>query len=502
MAEAGVGPAHIDNVVPDDEASKWSILWALISIISYAMIQTSFTGYLWNDDTFHGSLWPHRSSPFVCLIDGVADAYLICRALFIRREVKDGESEEPGIQKGTLTKLALFGLGVLPPAIKLFTLRGIPWTQAIAAMYLLPSIIGLFRSLSTSNPTKNIDAFLESLSVSGDSRRREALEALTILCGGIPHLIGAYAFCYRMVDHVGFSASKDVVNTMDWISFILTVVCVLYLGHHMFWASQLKTSPVPFWPMTIILFNTNLCSIPDLVAIPGQRLQRGIVRRWQIAIQYLASFALTCYLTTSLVYHLTHWIYQLVKSWRRPNPDDINPDSPASGPVDGSEPEPTMPLWSRVWTSVRSLVISWFRKPGVDGTWADDLGAVDEEQGTVEEGQLNTAATDGEQSSQTAPEPVSSDSTQQTSNHEPSIITIMFWWLGVWTIKAIIGLLLTVGYMARVYPWAWGQVTERYPVRILINAFGLFNLAMVILYYMVLFDGQGTFAPSWAEVLG
>jgi hypothetical protein len=50
--------------------------------------------------------------------------------------------------------------------------------------------------------------------------------------------------------------------------------------------------------------------------------------------------------------------------------------------------------------------------------------------------------------------------------------------------------------------WLWDKVTVEYPIKILINAFGLFNFSMAVLYFLVFFDDEGTFAPSWSEMFG
>lgn len=50
--------------------------------------------------------------------------------------------------------------------------------------------------------------------------------------------------------------------------------------------------------------------------------------------------------------------------------------------------------------------------------------------------------------------------------------------------------------------WLWDKVTKKYPIKILINAFGLFNFSMAVLYFLVFFDDEGTFAPAWSEMFG
>ena len=66
-------PAHFVAATDQTPVSGWSILWAVLAIITHSMLQVSFTGQSWSGDSFEGSLSPHRSSPPVCLFDAVAD---------------------------------------------------------------------------------------------------------------------------------------------------------------------------------------------------------------------------------------------------------------------------------------------------------------------------------------------------------------------------------------------------------------------------------------------
>lgn len=230
----------VDEATSPAEVSGWSIFWALVAIVSHAMLQVSFSGYTWSGNSFQGSLWPHRSSPLICLVDGVVDGFLCLRTLFTR-DTSDKETEHSGRNR-TLTSLALFTLGVLPQAIKLFAMRGIPVTQAIAAMYLLPSVLGLVRSLISKSPERDIQKLLGGWAGSTESER--LLKVILSVFGWVPHLIGTYAFCYGFVDRVGLSASDNVVNAVDWLSLFVNLLLILYISQHMIFAAFGKRSPV------------------------------------------------------------------------------------------------------------------------------------------------------------------------------------------------------------------------------------------------------------------
>lgn len=234
----------VDNGPPPEAVSGWSIFWALVAIVSHAMLQVSFTGYIWSGNSFQGSLWPHRSSPFICLVDGVADGYLCLRALLIRDPSDQRELLNSG-RSGTLTRLALFTLGVLPQVIKLFAMRGIPVTQAIAAMYLLPSVLSLVRSLISKSPEGDIQKLLEGWAAgSSESKALPKLKIILTICGWVPHFIGTFVFYYGFVDRVGLSASDDLVNAVDWLTDILIFIVLLYVIQHMVFTLFKKRSPV------------------------------------------------------------------------------------------------------------------------------------------------------------------------------------------------------------------------------------------------------------------
>lgn len=227
MGIVEIAPEIAGRSLPTETASGWSVFWAMVAIVSHAMLQTSFTGYLWNGNLFKGSLWPHRSSPSICLIDGIADAYLIIRNIFVRSPDAGNDQKGVGVN-GILTKLALFFLGVVPQAIKLFGMKGIPITQVVAGMYLLPSTLGLIRSLMCDSPEIGIQQLHESLAKS-QSWSDGILKATLVITGWLPHIIGAFFVWYGIVDQIGFSASQDVVNSFEWLKLFLNIFILFFI---------------------------------------------------------------------------------------------------------------------------------------------------------------------------------------------------------------------------------------------------------------------------------
>lgn len=143
--------SHVTSTVSGQQASGRSVFWALATIVTGAMLQPSFAGQYWSRETFRDLFWPHRSSPSVCLVDGVADIWIMYdQRLNPEKYRSDGNKRaEPTT---VVMRLVIFVLGVMPQAIKLFSMRGIPVTQALAATFLVPLIANMTRALYLQAP--------------------------------------------------------------------------------------------------------------------------------------------------------------------------------------------------------------------------------------------------------------------------------------------------------------------------------------------------------------
>jgi hypothetical protein len=219
---------HENHVTFEQQASGWSIFWALLAIVSHAMLQPSFTGYLFHGNTFEKSLWPHRSSPFICVIDAAADFHMSFEALYRPTAASTDEEVRSG-RNSALTRIALFVLGVLPQAIKLFSMQGIAMTQAVAAVFFLSSAISLMRSLIVGDPENYVQRVLQSLS----SQSEFSLKVMTVAVGWLPHAIGVYLLWYGWVDHIGISAPAEIRNAAQWILAIYNSLFILCVFQHL-----------------------------------------------------------------------------------------------------------------------------------------------------------------------------------------------------------------------------------------------------------------------------
>lgn len=188
-----------DNQNPtSNQASGNSIFWALVALALNAMTGPSYAGSIGRNSlgTADWPLDPLRSSPVICGADIVMDVYFffvpapgakadeISRAddtnsLPVQDAVdgysdtlpdpvlaRDHHPEAPTIlPTGPFLKMVAFFLGVLPQAIKLFSMRGIVGTQICAAVFFAAPLI---RTLTSRSPS-NFAARLELMKNDGDT---------------------------------------------------------------------------------------------------------------------------------------------------------------------------------------------------------------------------------------------------------------------------------------------------------------------------------------------
>lgn len=176
-----------------------SIFWAIAALAINAMLQPSVTGYFWSNDHFESSLWPHRSSPIVCLIDTMAELLGWLLANTNEREDEDHQNQyQQSINRGAITlRLAIFCIGVLPQAIKLFSMRGIPLTQLVAAAFLASSIPGMVRTTRSTRANKPVAELAKRLHSEPNSARFYLVLAGIV---GIARQIAMVAFIWRLLD--------------------------------------------------------------------------------------------------------------------------------------------------------------------------------------------------------------------------------------------------------------------------------------------------------------
>ena len=140
---------------PTHNPVSWqTAFWTLLALALNAMTQNS----TFDRDFPSGVLFPAHSSPLVCAVDALEVFLQLIGYMYVgasapaaaRRVVQErmwqpprsisvATAADPPLTLGDQhprAHIVLFVLGVLPQAIKLFGMHGIPWTQACGGLYL------------------------------------------------------------------------------------------------------------------------------------------------------------------------------------------------------------------------------------------------------------------------------------------------------------------------------------------------------------------------------
>ncbi|KAK5680534.1 hypothetical protein LTS10_007465 [Elasticomyces elasticus] len=235
MATNGTNEAVSPPIRQGSEASGSSIFWAMATLALNAMLQPSTTGYVWSGDTFKESLWPHRSSPFVCLNDAAFDAWVILeRYRHPGRHTQHREYAKPTV---VAMRLALFVLGVLPQAIKLFSCRGIPVTQAIAVAFVVSTVISMARFVHIESPYEDVGREVEQLGLIGLPDKSKSLPRWGVVLRGASlalHITSTGYLWPRIFDAVYIESSEDFIDAVRFANTLVTAVWLTYVAQHVF----------------------------------------------------------------------------------------------------------------------------------------------------------------------------------------------------------------------------------------------------------------------------
>ncbi|KAI4592377.1 hypothetical protein KJ359_011317 [Pestalotiopsis sp. 9143b] len=156
-----------------------SAFWILVTLATAAVTQPSTCSRRKGRDIFGGTIDLLRCVPLLCLFDGIVDLIVLDRA--IRREVslRTGHADQerrrlPPLKPNmAAVMLAISILTVLPQTIKVFSMRGVPWTQLCASLYffaIMTKLVIEFSRLETDGDCPDLEVIstlLELLHCSG-----------------------------------------------------------------------------------------------------------------------------------------------------------------------------------------------------------------------------------------------------------------------------------------------------------------------------------------------
>ncbi|CAH0047246.1 unnamed protein product [Clonostachys solani] len=131
----------------EGQASDWqevsgpSVFWILLTLgIAAATLPSTRSKMLGRSMNFGTSIDPLRSMPWVCLADAIFDLIIVGEAIrhhMSKREEKEHRAEQTahGEPNLIMVKLVMTILAVLPQAIKILSMRGIPVSQICAFVF-------------------------------------------------------------------------------------------------------------------------------------------------------------------------------------------------------------------------------------------------------------------------------------------------------------------------------------------------------------------------------
>jgi hypothetical protein len=536
------------------EASGSSIFWAMTAIVLNAMLQPSFCGYIWSGDSFEGLVWPHRSSPVICLLDAIAESWIVVERY--KNPTRDpDETAAPARSTDVALRLTIFALAVLPQAIKLFSMRGIPATQVLAAVFFASTLISMLRSTCIEAPHKGLARLVESLR---GSNKEAHVGLVTTVLAWFLHGLGLLGVWHVISAEIRVPASQNTRTGVARVSLFTALFGLVYILQHMIFMLLNKRSPIAHFSVVIlVLGQTNNLGLSELFQEPEAR-RKWETQRWTFALYLLVDITLGSYGLACLLEKLAKY---LITTTQVTGSQDDSALELARSSSTSHEPGIASEARDRVQQAGASIDAG--TRAGSDGdlpalevlrvemmtpstvTQPGQIGDVNESAAgsnmetretsltseTSDDNLLSLYITkfinsvwvyggllqlgkkeDQESAHQSAAERgIVQPSAEVAESPEPGLsIAQKLWILVNWPcVKLVRYTYLLIWRFGQAY---WDIYTlslrsiyhyiVRQPNEPLVIAFGITNFATAIIYYIQHFDGTGTFAPNWTTVLG
>ncbi|KAI5365439.1 hypothetical protein Slin15195_G049760 [Septoria linicola] len=236
--------------------------WSLLPLALNAMA-TSSPAAKWifgSESLAEGSLVPHISSPVFAAADCTLDLASLMKMLFRSSNIGTAgpssatTSPRDQIQVERVTvRLTLFLFGVLPQAIRLFGMRGIPVTQVLAVVFLAASVSRTLSICMSRWMGSNRNDWPEYFDRDPSHRmlaRRTLLVFHAILCGVAWHQVAQQPYIHRS------PSREDVKNACDWVyytSFAVATAATCYWVLGLFFTQRRRFVRLPISPAVVIV---------------------------------------------------------------------------------------------------------------------------------------------------------------------------------------------------------------------------------------------------------
>ena len=356
---------------PSTQVSPQSALFGLLAVALFAMNQPSIlTAYSSHSDILN----PHRSSPFICMIDTLV--YAASGACYLRDLVKrrrqrrhldwqneamqDGEptreapenasqntsqnpysaNDDGSASELTLSyptaltmSITLFVLGVLPQAVKLFAMQGIPFTQIWTAMFLISSLVsGAARVAGVGYSNDPLRRLLEDLygpeaRISTSTLTRTRAKGIAMLVGLVlwlpisGHILMVSGVWWQFANQFKLPRG-EFANFLYWI-YAIGFICVIlssvirFLSERGFSRSRVPSLfrfPSTWWPQLCFFaflmdfFEHDPTAAPNLFPMILERLH--ILNRFAMSLLIAGG---TCLGLSVILTNLAQFIIQASK---------------------------------------------------------------------------------------------------------------------------------------------------------------------------------------------
>lgn len=157
------------------EVSGQAALWGLVTLALSAMTGPSLLASYLYPDSSELSMMPYRSSPIFSLLDALSETLYLYACIpsdqaskapssHTRQHPAHATSHSP---VAFTLKLVVLVIGVLPQAIKLFGMTGIPITQTCAAMFLASIALGIVGSVISRDGSSRTESLVKGLRLRG-----------------------------------------------------------------------------------------------------------------------------------------------------------------------------------------------------------------------------------------------------------------------------------------------------------------------------------------------
>jgi hypothetical protein len=295
------------------QASGQSIFWALAAIVLNAMLQPSSVGYSWNGVAFEGTLWPHRSSPAICALDTTAESYILIKKLLGAELNMDNAQDEPRTTANPVNvtmRIAIFALGVLPQAIKLFSMRGIPATQGLAAIFFAASLISMVRTICLEVPHEEVSKLAGRLKKNG-----ARTEIVIGIAGMTLHVIPLFYAWYAIAGKAQLPVTDNVSEIVKGVINLTKLLVALYVTQHIAIMLLGFKTRIPRYPIIILLFYSNTFAIADLTLDPKVRQTRKKNSVWDSDWVFAATLLLHVALCSYGIAYVLDFAGKLLLKW-------------------------------------------------------------------------------------------------------------------------------------------------------------------------------------------